>query len=76
MSATEFFCLDIDAENVCRICLSQPQNLQNIFTNTIVDGYIIPIPEMVKYCLDIKVSTSYTISYILILKNTHMFHPA
>lgn len=57
MSAENIDLLDIDVNTVCRICLSQPSQLQNLFSSTIVDGYIIAIPEMVKFCLDIMVSS-------------------
>lgn len=45
---------------VCRICLSQQStnnSLTNFFSNTVVEGYIISVPEMVLKCLDIEVTT-------------------
>lgn len=48
--------LDIDPKKVCRICLSQSNRLQNIFSNSIVDGYILSIPEIIAYAIDIDVS--------------------
>lgn len=49
--------LDINPKKVCRLCLSQPQtNLQNIFSSSIVDGYIISIPDMLEFTVDITVS--------------------
>lgn len=47
--------LDINPKKVCRLCLSQSPNLQNIFSNSIVDGYIISVPEMLVYTVDITV---------------------
>lgn len=50
--------LDIDPHAVCRICLSQKSltnNLFNYFSNTVVEGYIISVPDMVMKCLDIEV---------------------
>lgn len=47
--------LDINPKKVCRLCLSQSSNLQNIFSNSIVDGYIISVPEMLVYTVDITV---------------------
>lgn len=55
--------LDINPKKVCRLCLSQSPNLQNIFSNSIVDGYIISVPEMLVYTVDITV----IIKIILIL---------
>lgn len=48
--------LDINPKKVCRLCLSQPTNLQNIFSNSIVDGYIISVPDMLAFTVDISVS--------------------
>ncbi|XP_031629669.1 zinc finger protein 502-like [Contarinia nasturtii] len=48
---------DINPKKVCRLCLSQPPNLQNIFSNSIVDGYIISIPDMLAFTVDITVAT-------------------
>lgn len=47
--------LDINPKKVCRLCLSQSPNLLNIYSNTIVDGYIITIPQMLTYTVDISV---------------------
>ncbi len=54
--------LDIDPHTVCRICLSQQSptnNLMNFFSNTVVEGYIISVPDMVTKCLDIEVTNFY-----------------
>lgn len=48
--------LDINPKEVCRLCLSQPTKLLDIFSNSIVDGYIISVPDMLEYTVDIKVS--------------------
>lgn len=48
--------LDINPKKVCRLCLSQPQHLQNIFSSSIVDGYIISVPDMLAFTVDITVS--------------------
>lgn len=48
--------LDINPNDVCRLCLAQPVELFNIYSNSIVDGYIISVPEMLQYTVDIAVS--------------------
>lgn len=47
--------LDINPKKVCRLCLSQPPTLQNIFSKSVVDGYIIPVPDMLSFTVDITV---------------------
>lgn len=50
--------LEIDPHAVCRICLSQKtqtNSLLNYFSNIVVEGYIIAVPDMVIKCLDIEV---------------------
>lgn len=49
--------LDINPKKVCRLCLSQSIPLQNIFSNSIVDGYITSVPEMLDYTVNITVTT-------------------
>lgn len=48
--------LDLDLDNICRVCLTQNEKLVNLFTKQIVDGYIRTMPVIVQYCLDIIVS--------------------
>lgn len=48
--------LDIDPKKVCRICLSPSGTLLNIFSNSIVDGYVVSLPDIVQYTLEISVS--------------------
>ncbi|XP_055326680.1 zinc finger protein 25-like [Sitodiplosis mosellana] len=48
--------LDINPKKVCRLCLSQPPNLLNVFSNSIVDGYIISVPDMLAFTVDITVT--------------------
>lgn len=48
--------LDINPKTVCRLCLSQPADLLNIYSSTIVDGYILSIPQILQYTVDIAVS--------------------
>lgn len=48
--------LDINPKEVCRLCLESSNNFSNIFSNSIVDGYIISMPEIMQYTLEIKVS--------------------
>lgn len=48
--------LDINPKTVCRLCLSQTNKLQNIFSNSIVDGYILSMPDILSYAIDINVS--------------------
>ncbi|KAJ6633403.1 Zinc finger protein [Pseudolycoriella hygida] len=53
--------LDIDPHSVCRICLLQKSptnNLGNFFANTVVEGYIIFVPDMVQKCLGIESSAN------------------
>lgn len=49
------FKLDIDPHDICRICMSKTNNLLNFFSNIVVDGYVIAVPDMVMKCLDIEV---------------------
>lgn len=56
MDIVDGYELDIDPQKLCRLCLSQPPALQNIFTNSAVDGgYILSIPDMLSYTVDITV---------------------
>lgn len=48
--------LDIDPQTVCRICLSASDKLLNLFISTVVDGYIMAVPEMVFNCLGLQVT--------------------
>uniref|UniRef100_A0A182NDD0 Protein krueppel n=1 Tax=Anopheles dirus TaxID=7168 RepID=A0A182NDD0_9DIPT len=51
-------CLDVDLHKVCRICLSQTdinELLFNIFTDAIVDGMLVALPEVIEYCVEIQV---------------------
>lgn len=60
--------LDIDPQKLCRLCLSQPQALQNIFTSSAVDGgYILSIPDMLSYAVDINVSAIELLFYCIFL---------
>lgn len=52
--------LDIDPKTVCRICLGQPTVLSNVFSQSIVDGYLVAVPDIITYTLDINVSASLT----------------
>lgn len=47
--------LDFDPETVCRICLSSGTKLFNLYQSTVVDGYILAVPEMISRCLDLQV---------------------
>lgn len=47
--------LDFDPAGVCRICLSSTNKLLNIFSSTVVDGYLTAVPHMISHCLDIQV---------------------
>uniref|UniRef100_A0AAG5DPE1 Uncharacterized protein n=1 Tax=Anopheles atroparvus TaxID=41427 RepID=A0AAG5DPE1_ANOAO len=49
--------LDIDLHSVCRICLSQTdmsEHLFNIFSDAIVDGMLVSLPDVIEYCVDIQ----------------------
>lgn len=64
--------LDIDPHAVCRICLTQKSatnNLFNYFSNTVVEGYIISVPDMVMKCLDIEVKSFVLIFPVLCVHN-------
>lgn len=54
-SSIENYELDINPKQSCRLCLINT-NLQNIFANTMVDGYIISMPEILRSTIDINVS--------------------
>lgn len=47
--------LELDITKICRICLLQSKKFLNIYSNCIVDGYILSIPDMLKSCLDLEV---------------------
>lgn len=50
--------LDMDVENMCRICLSQTdtsERLFNIFSSAIVDGFLVSIPDVLQFSVDLKV---------------------
>lgn len=51
--------LDIDPKSVCRLCLSQPTELLNIYSNTIVDGYILSLPQILLYTVDVMVNMKF-----------------
>lgn len=55
--------LDINPKKVCRLCLSQPATLTNIYSQTIVDGYILSIPQILQFTVDISVNEFF-----------HLFH--
>ena len=59
--------LDINPKKVCRLCLSQPPNLLNIFSNSIVDGYIISVPDMLAFTVDITVCATLIISKVILI---------
>lgn len=47
---------DIDPQKICRLCLSQTNTMYNVFAKSIVDGYMISLPKIFSYTLDINVS--------------------
>ncbi|XP_050096462.1 zinc finger protein 26-like [Anopheles aquasalis] len=50
--------LEIDLENVCRICLSESDSkpsLHHIFCDIIVEGTLVSFPYVVDFCLDLKI---------------------
>lgn len=57
MESAESYELDINPKKVCRLCLSQPSTLVNIYSTSIVDGYIISVPDMLAFTVDITVIT-------------------
>lgn len=63
--------LDINPKKVCRLCLSQPPTLQNIFSNSIVDGYIISVPDMLAFTVDITVSIYFMDRFFF--ENSHCY---
>lgn len=48
--------LEINPTNTCRTCLSQYNELNNIFCKEIVDGEIVPFPMILEECCEIQVS--------------------
>lgn len=54
----EYFELDkdIDPQKICRLCLSQTTDRYTVFSKSIVDGYMIPLPKILSYTLEIQVS--------------------
>ncbi|XP_055534362.1 zinc finger protein 596-like isoform X2 [Wyeomyia smithii] len=48
--------LEMDLNTVCRICVSQSrERVYNIFSSAIVDGFLVTIPEIILYCVDLKI---------------------
>lgn len=47
---------ELDPKTLCRICLAQNGILTNIFSQLIVDRYLVALPEIISYTLDISVS--------------------
>uniref|UniRef100_A0A1Q3EZZ5 Putative c2h2-type zn-finger protein n=1 Tax=Culex tarsalis TaxID=7177 RepID=A0A1Q3EZZ5_CULTA len=55
------YALDIDLDHTCRICLSQPdsdQRLFSIFSSAIVDGFLVSIPEAITFCVELEIVES------------------
>lgn len=55
------YALEMDVDNMCRICLSQTdanERLFNIFSSAIVDGFLVAIPEVLEFCVDLTVTES------------------
>lgn len=53
------YALDMDVDNVCRICLSQTdasERLFHIFSSAIVDGFLVAIPEVLEFCVNLTVT--------------------
>lgn len=46
---------DIDPQKICRLCLSQANTMYNVFAKSIVDGYMISLPKIFAFTLDIHV---------------------
>lgn len=68
MEATDdFFELDrdIDPRKICRLCLSQSSTMYNVFAKSIVDGYMISLPKIFAYTLDIHVSIFIPFHFVL-----------
>lgn len=61
----DFFELDrdIDPQKICRLCLSQANTMYNVFAKSIVDGYMISLPKIFSYALDIHVRIVYAILF-------------
>lgn len=55
--------LDFDPQAVCRICLDGEAALLNVFARTLVDGFLMAVPDMIAACLELKVSGSVTPAY-------------
>lgn len=56
MEVVDNYEFDINPKKVCRLCLSQSIPLVNIYSNSIVDGYIISVPDMLAFTVDIAVN--------------------
>uniref|UniRef100_A0A8D8I8I6 Zinc finger protein 26 n=1 Tax=Culex pipiens TaxID=7175 RepID=A0A8D8I8I6_CULPI len=55
------YALDMDVHHTCRICLSQPdqeQRLFSLFSSAIVDGFLVSIPEAISFCVDLEIVES------------------
>ncbi|XP_055629171.1 zinc finger protein 37-like isoform X2 [Toxorhynchites rutilus septentrionalis] len=52
------YVLDMDLEEMCRICLSQTdvnKQLFNIFSSTIVDGFLVAVPDVIMFCVELQI---------------------
>lgn len=47
--------LDLDVGSMCRVCSLQKEKLYNLFSNCLVEGIILPLPAMIRSCLELEV---------------------
>lgn len=62
---------DIDPQKICRLCLSQTNTMYNVFAKSIVDGYMISLPNIFAYTLDINVSIIFLCVYFSYTNNLY-----
>lgn len=51
-----FYKLEVDAEQMCRACLVRNSTMENIFCSEIVDGEIVPMPNVYETVTGMQVS--------------------
>lgn len=53
--------LELDADQICRACLTRNSALENLFCSEIVDGDIMPMPDVFEAVTGIQASINLTI---------------
>lgn len=57
--------LEVDAKQMCRACLSRNSEMGNLFCSEIVDGDIVPMPDVYETVTGIQVSNKWNLIVLL-----------